>query len=104
MHVQASGSVERAAATSSDSEMVKLAAKRVNETASFNADGTLKEVNSVELTAGWGVNRMFVDVAAISVAGLQWVMVVALQQSLLLEKIQELQVRCAPRTRLVCIL
>ena len=73
--------------------MVQLAGLRVNETATYNSDGSLKEVNSIELTAGWGVNRMFVDVAAISYAGLEWVMVVALQQSMLLEKIQHLQVR-----------
>ena len=90
---QPTGNIERASATTSDNNMVQLAGLRVNETATYNSDGSLKEVNSIELTAGWGVNRMFVDVAAISYAGLEWVMVVALQQSMLLEKIQHLQVR-----------
>ena len=90
---QPTGNIERASATTSDNDMVQLAGLRVNETATYNSDGSLKEVNSIELTAGWGVNRMFVDVAAISYAGLDWVMVVALQQSMLLEKIQHLQVR-----------
>ncbi len=89
---QATGSIERAAATDSDNEMLQIEADRVNDTAVFDADGKLKNVESTELTAGWGVNRMFVDVAAIEVAGLSWVMVVALAQSLLLERIQHLQV------------
>jgi len=72
--------------------MVQIAAARVNETAVFDEDSKLVDVQSSEMTAGWGVDRMFVDVAAIKAPGLAWVMVVAIAQSLLLERIQELQV------------